>query len=100
VRFLVGNLVEALSSSNLPLVNPASAKAAIDTAGMNLARGGAAFLRDIGRAAPDPGHGRLVAVRDRRTVAVTPGAVARADPVPAADRAGTGGTAAHRAADH
>ena len=40
VRFLVENLVEALAPSNVPLVNPASAKAAIDTAGLSLVRGG------------------------------------------------------------
>ena len=40
VRFLVENLVEALSPSNLPLVNPASAKAAVDTGGLNFLRGG------------------------------------------------------------
>src|SRR5690349_5373694 len=39
-RFLVLNLIEALSPSNVPLVNPASAKAAIDSAGLNLLRGG------------------------------------------------------------
>src|ERR1700759_2152387 len=33
VRFLVENLAQALSPSNVLLVNPASAKAAIDTAG-------------------------------------------------------------------
>jgi poly[(R)-3-hydroxyalkanoate] polymerase subunit PhaC len=37
VRFLVDNLVQALSPSNVPLLNPESAKAAIDTAGGSLA---------------------------------------------------------------
>jgi poly[(R)-3-hydroxyalkanoate] polymerase subunit PhaC len=40
VRFLVENVVEALSPSNVPLLNPSSAKAAIDTAGISFARGG------------------------------------------------------------
>jgi hypothetical protein len=40
MRFLVENLVAALSPSNLPLVNPASAKAVVDTAGLNFVRGG------------------------------------------------------------
>src|SRR4030095_8565918 len=39
VRFLVENLVAAASPSNLPLVNPASAKAGIDHAGGSLGRG-------------------------------------------------------------
>jgi polyhydroxyalkanoate synthase subunit PhaC len=38
VRFLIENVVAALSPSNLPLVILASVKAAIDTAGGNLAR--------------------------------------------------------------
>ena len=41
VRFLVENLIQALAPSNVPLVNPASAKAAIDTAGLSLVRGAA-----------------------------------------------------------
>ncbi len=36
VRFLVQNVSEALSPSNLPLVNPASAKAVVDTGGLSL----------------------------------------------------------------
>ncbi|MCE5291209.1 MAG: alpha/beta fold hydrolase [Nocardiaceae bacterium] len=50
VRFLVENTVEALSPSNLPLVNPASAKAAIDSAGANLLRGSAQFVKDMSAA--------------------------------------------------
>jgi len=74
-RFLVLNLIEALSPSNVPLVNPASAKAAIDSAGLNLLRGGVTFLRDM--IAPP----RIPEMVDKspfavgRTVAVTPGAV-------------------------
>ena len=40
VRFLLENLIEATAPSNVPLVNPASAKAVIDTAGLSLVRGG------------------------------------------------------------
>jgi polyhydroxyalkanoate synthase subunit PhaC len=43
VRFGVENLIGALSPSNLPLVNPTSAKAAIDTGGLNFIRGGTAW---------------------------------------------------------
>jgi polyhydroxyalkanoate synthase subunit PhaC len=39
VRFFLENLFEATAPSNVPLVNPASAKAAIDTAGLSLVRG-------------------------------------------------------------
>lgn len=45
-RFLLDNLVQALSPSNLPLVNPASAKAVIDTGGLSLVRGGSQLIKD------------------------------------------------------
>jgi polyhydroxyalkanoate synthase subunit PhaC len=44
---LAENLEDALSPSNVPLVNPASAKAAIDTGGLNLVHGGISLLRDM-----------------------------------------------------
>jgi poly[(R)-3-hydroxyalkanoate] polymerase subunit PhaC len=75
MRFLTENLLEALAPSNVPLVNPASAKAAIDTAGANLARGGAQLVRDL-RSSP-----RIPEMVDRSAfevggnIAVTPGAV-------------------------
>ncbi|HZC54307.1 MAG TPA: alpha/beta fold hydrolase, partial [Mycobacterium sp.] len=50
VQFLVDNLIEALSPSNLPLLNPASAKTAIDTAGVSLVRGASMFARDMSSA--------------------------------------------------
>jgi polyhydroxyalkanoate synthase subunit PhaC len=75
VRFLIDNLIEAFAPSNVPLVNPASAKAAIDTAGTNFVRGGAQFVRDL--ASPP----RIPEMVDRsvfevgRNIATTPGAV-------------------------
>ena len=75
VRFLVDNLVEALSPSNIPLVNPASAKAAIDTAGGNLARGGVSFLRDMAAPPRIPEMVDTSAFEVGRNIAVTPGAV-------------------------
>src|SRR5258708_2216963 len=47
IRFGVDNLVEALSPSNVPLLNPLSARAVVDTGGLNIARGGLSFLRDL-----------------------------------------------------
>ncbi len=47
VGFMMENVVQALAPSNVPLVNPSSAKTAIDTAGLSLVRGGEAFLRDM-----------------------------------------------------
>ncbi|HEY2949959.1 MAG TPA: alpha/beta fold hydrolase [Micromonosporaceae bacterium] len=74
-RFFVENLVEALSPSNVPLVNPASAKAVVDTAGQNLVRGGLAFLRDIVNPPRIPEMVDKTPFEVGRTVAVSPGAV-------------------------
>lgn len=38
-RFFLENVIEAAAPSNLPLVNPASAKAVVDSAGLSLVRG-------------------------------------------------------------
>jgi polyhydroxyalkanoate synthase len=75
VRFLVENLVAALAPSNLPLVNPASAKAAIDTAGMNFLRGGRNLLGDLATAPRVPEMVDTSAFEVGRNIAVTPGAV-------------------------
>jgi poly[(R)-3-hydroxyalkanoate] polymerase subunit PhaC len=75
VRFLADNLIEALSPSNIPLVNPASAKAAIDTGGGNLARGSVSFLRDMAAPPRIPEMVDTSPFEVGRTIAVTPGAV-------------------------
>ncbi len=75
VRFLLENLLQATAPSNVPLVNPASAKAAIDTAGLSLARGGRQLVKDL---ASTP---RIPEMVDRSgftlggDIAATPGAV-------------------------
>ena len=55
VQFLLENVIQATAPSNVPLVNPASAKAAIDTAGLSLVRGGKQLAADLasGRASGD-----------------------------------------------
>ena len=75
VRFLMGNLIEALSPSNLPLVNPASAKAAIDTGGLNFIRGGNSLARDLATPPRIPEMVDGSAFEVGRNIAVTPGAV-------------------------
>ncbi len=75
VRFAAENLIEALSPSNLPLVNPASAKAAIDTGGVSLVRGGVSLLRDLATAPRIPEMVDSSAFEVGRDIAVTPGAV-------------------------
>jgi polyhydroxyalkanoate synthase len=75
VRFLMDNLVAALSPSNLPLVNPASAKAVVDTAGLNFLRGGRNLLGDLVTAPRVPEMVDRSPFEVGRTIAVTPGAV-------------------------
>ncbi len=75
MRFLLENLEQALAPSNVPLVNPASAKAAIDTAGGSLVRGGLTFLRDMVTAPRIPEMVDGSPFEVGRTIAVTPGAV-------------------------
>lgn len=75
VRFLLENLVAALSPSNLPLVNPASAKAVVDTAGMNFVRGGLNLLGDLVTAPRVPEMVDKAPFEVGRTIAVTPGVV-------------------------
>jgi polyhydroxyalkanoate synthase subunit PhaC len=74
-RFLVENLVEALAPSNVPLLNPASAKAVIDTGGMNVVRGATAFVKDMASAPRIPQMVDGTPFELGRTIAVTPGAV-------------------------
>ena len=75
VRFLAENLEDALSPSNVPLVNPASAKAAIDTAGLNLVHGGISLLRDMATKPRIPEMVDTSSFEVGRNIAVTPGAV-------------------------
>jgi polyhydroxyalkanoate synthase subunit PhaC len=75
VRFLAENLLAALSPSNVPLLNPASAKAAIDSAGLNFLRGGLNLARDMARAPRVPRMVDGSAFTVGSNLAATPGAV-------------------------
>ena len=75
VRFGAGNLIEAMSPSNVPLVNPASAKAVIDTGGLSLARGGLSLLRDMASPPRIPEMVDRSAFEVGHNIAVTPGEV-------------------------
>ena len=74
MQFLLENVIQATAPSNVPLVNPASAKAAIDTAGLSLVRGGKQLVADLA-------SGRLPEMVDGsgfvlgENIAATPGAV-------------------------
>jgi polyhydroxyalkanoate synthase len=75
VQFFLDNVTEALAPSNLPLVNPASAKAAIDTAGLSLLRGGGQLVNDLASAPriPEMVDGSGFAVGEN--IAATPGGI-------------------------
>jgi polyhydroxyalkanoate synthase len=75
VRFAVDNLVEALAPSNVPLVNPESAKAVIDSGGANLVRGATQFVRDMASSPRIPEMVDRSAFTVGDNVAATPGAV-------------------------
>jgi polyhydroxyalkanoate synthase subunit PhaC len=75
VRFGVDNIIEAMAPSNLPLVNPASAKTAIDTGGASLVRGGRSLLRDLATPPRVPEMVDTSAFEVGRNIAVTPGSV-------------------------
>jgi len=75
VRFLVDNLVEAWSPSNVPFVNPASAKEVIDTAGLSIWRGASALVRDLATPPRVPQMVDATSFQVGRNLAVTPGSV-------------------------
>ena len=75
VRLFIENLFQALSPSNVPLLNPASAKAAVDTGGLNLLRGGRNLLRDLATPPRVPQPVDTSSYQVGRNIAPTPGAV-------------------------
>jgi polyhydroxyalkanoate synthase len=75
VRFIAENILEALAPSNVPLLNPASLKAAIDTAGMNFVRGAMNLMRDMSSAPRIPQMVDTTGFRVGENLACTPGAV-------------------------
>jgi polyhydroxyalkanoate synthase subunit PhaC len=75
VRFTTENILEALSPSNIPLLNPASAKMAIDTMGMSLVRGALNLVRDMATAPRIPEMVDRSAFKVGDNLAATPGAV-------------------------
>ena len=75
VRFGVENLVAALAPSNVPMLNPASAKAVVDTGGLNLLRGALNLAADMRSAPRVPRMVDPSAFTAGGNLATTPGAV-------------------------
>ena len=74
VRFTLGNLLDAIAPTNLPLTNPVVLKETVDRGGANFVRGGRRLVRDVYK-------GRLPAMVDTSrfevggNLATTPGSV-------------------------
>ena len=75
VRFLITNIVEAMSPSNIPLVNPTSAKVALETGGISLARGLKNFAADMATSPRIPQMVDGSGFKVGENIASTPGAV-------------------------
>ena len=105
IRFTATNLVDALAPSNVPVLNPLSVKAALDTGGASVVRGLRRFLRDL----TSPPRVPSMVDPDAFTVGEDLAAHAgrrglphrrlRADPLPADDGERPRGPAADGAAD-
>lgn len=81
VRFVVDNLVAALSPSNNPLLNPLAAKAFIDTGGASAVNGVAHLVKDLASRPRVPSMIENDAFEVGVTLASTPGQVVLRTPV-------------------
>ena len=75
IRFTATNLVDALAPSNIPVLNPLSLKAAIDTGGGNAVTGVRRMVKDLSRPPRVPSMVEPDAFTVGEDLAVTPGAV-------------------------
>ncbi len=75
MRFIVDNLVEALSPTNNPALNPKVLKRGVDTGGGNFLEGGRRFVRDFATAPRVPSMVEPDAFTVGEDIAVTPGHV-------------------------
>jgi polyhydroxyalkanoate synthase subunit PhaC len=80
MRFVLSNLIDAVSPSNNPLINPSAWKAAIDSGGLSALRGLRSLASDLAAPPRIPAMVAPDAFEVGRDLAVTPGAVvARSD---------------------
>jgi polyhydroxyalkanoate synthase len=75
LAFVIENIVEALSPSNNPVLNPSALKAAIDTGGGNFVRGARQLVGDLAVKPRVPSMVDTSAFAVGRDLAVTPGSV-------------------------
>ncbi len=75
LAFVAENVVEAMSPSNNPVLNPAALKAALDTGGRNYARGVTNFVKDMAVKPRVPSMVDRTAFNVGQDLAVTPGSV-------------------------
>jgi polyhydroxyalkanoate synthase subunit PhaC len=81
IRFTATNLVDALAPSNIPVVNPLSLKAVIDTGGKSAVKGLGRFVRDLSNPPRVPSMVEPDAFTVGEDLAATPGAVVLRTPV-------------------
>jgi polyhydroxyalkanoate synthase subunit PhaC len=81
MRFAVENVVDALSPSNVPALNPAVIKATIDTGGGNFVKGAGHFMRDMSTPPRIPSMVDESAFEVGEDLAVTPGQVVLRTPM-------------------
>ncbi|MCI0633104.1 MAG: alpha/beta fold hydrolase [Actinobacteria bacterium] len=74
-HFALGVVLDALSPSNLPWVNPTVVKEAYDTGGVSLGRGFTRFVEDLARNGGRPSQVDSSAFELGRNLAATPGRV-------------------------
>jgi len=81
IRFTATNVVDALAPSNIPVVNPLSLKAVIDTGGKSALKGLGRFVRDLSNPPRVPTMVDPDAFTVGEDLASTPGAVVFRTPV-------------------
>jgi polyhydroxyalkanoate synthase subunit PhaC len=81
MRFVLDFVTEGLAPTNIPLVNPAGYKAAIETGGLSVVRGLRNFATDMRKRPRLPSMVESDAFTLGETVAVTPGSVVFRDEV-------------------
>ncbi|MDQ1498606.1 MAG: poly[(R)-3-hydroxyalkanoate] polymerase subunit PhaC [Actinomycetota bacterium] len=81
LRILVDNIIDALAPTNFPLTNPVALKTTIDKGGANFVTGARAAVRDLSSPLRLPASVDRSAFVVGETLASSPGAVVRRDPM-------------------